>query len=352
MTRLVWLTSRRDLRYRRRRLVIAVVATTMAFALTLLLSGFRDGIDLEVEHTLAALSSDAFLVQAGARGPFTTTVQVDTRAESEVLGIPGVEDGAAVVTVRHSIESPPITDVYLVGARPGAPGMATVRRGRAPRASGEAALDAAAGRRLGQRVRLAGRQFRVVGLLQGVTVWAGVPAMFVTLQDAQQIVFRGLPAATAIAVRGAPRGSLPGLRLVSRRAAVADLKRPLANAITTIDLFRIMLWLVAAAIVGAVLYISSLERSRDFAVFKAFGTGNADLVGTLVVEAVILAAVSAVAAVALSRPLARLFPAVISFPATTLLLVPAVAVAVGLAGSLAGARRAVAVDPALAFASQ
>jgi putative ABC transport system permease protein len=47
--------------------------------------------------------------------------------------------------------------------------------------------------------------------------------------------------------------------------------------------------------------------------------------------------------------LAALFPAVISFPARTLILLPLVALLVGLVGSLAGARRAIAVDPATAF---
>ena len=43
---LIWLARRRDLGWRRRRFVIAVAAITLVLALTLLLSGFRDGIDV------------------------------------------------------------------------------------------------------------------------------------------------------------------------------------------------------------------------------------------------------------------------------------------------------------------
>ncbi len=39
----------------------------------------------------------------------------------------------------------------------------------------------------------------------------------------------------------------------------------------------------------------------------------------------------------------------ISFPARTLVVLPLVALAVGLLGSMAGARRAIVVDPASAF---
>ena len=83
--------------------------------------------------------------------------------------------------------------------------------------------------------------------------------------------------------------------------------------------------------------------------FKAFGTDSADLVGTLMIEAFVLSALSAILSVAVSRVLAALFPAVISFPARTLVVLPLVALVVGLVGSLAGARRAIVVDPASAF---
>ncbi len=329
--------------------MIAVAAITLVLALTLLLSGFRDGIDVETARTVRALGGDSFVVREGVSGPFTTVSQLAEDVTEVVLSLPGVERADPIVSIRHAIESSPVTDVYLVGARPNGLGMPAVSAGRQPRARGEAVLDARAGRKVGDRVALGGRTFDVVGLVRGVTVWAGVPAMFVTLADAQDLVFAGARSATAIVVSGTPQARRVGLSIVDADRARADLKRPLANAITTIDLLRFFLWIVAAAIVGSVLYVSALERSREFAVFKAFGTDSWDLVGTLVVEAFVLSALSAAAAVALSRVLAALFPAVISFPARTMVLLPLVALTVGLVGSLAGARRAIVVDPATAF---
>ena len=349
MSSLVWLVSRRDLGWRRRRFVIAVGAITLVLALTLLLSGFRDGIDVETARTVRALGGQTFVVREGVSGPFTTVSQLDEDVAETVAAFPGVDRADPIVSIRHAIESAPVTDVYLVGARPDGLGTPAVREGRRPRSSGEAVLDDRAGRSVGDVVRLGGRTFEVVGLVRGVTVWAGVPAMFVTLADAQALVFGGTRSATAIVVSGTPQGRRVGLSIIDATEARADLKRPLANAITTIDLLRFFLWIVAAAIVGSVLYVSALERSRDFAVFKAFGTDSADLVGTLMVEAFVLSALSATLAVGLSRLLARVFPAVISFPARTMVLLPLVALAVGLAGSLAGARRAIVVDPASAF---
>ena len=329
---------------------MAVGATTLVLAITLLLSGFRDGFDVETSHTVGALGGTGFVVREGTSGPFTTVAQLDEDLASEVSRQPGVTRAAAIVTIRHAVESSPTTDVYVVGARPGGLGAPQVRRGRPPQAAGEAVLDTRANRQIGDRFRVGGRDFVVVGLVRDTSVWAGVPVMFATLTDTQQLVFAGARSATAIVVQGTPLSLPPGLEALTVAQAETDMKRPLENAIVTIDLLRLFLWVVAAAIVGSVLYVSALERSRDFAVFKAVGSGTGDLVGSLVIEAVVLAALSAAIAVGVSRLLAGLFPAVISFPARTLVLLPLVAVAVGLVGSLAGARRAVTVDPSLAFA--
>ena len=352
MSSLAWMVSVRDLGWRRRRFVIVVAGTTLTFAITLLLSGFRDGFEVETARMVRALGADAFVVRQGVSGPFTTVAQMDARVADQLAYAPGVRRADPVVTVRHRIESSPAIDVYLVGAMPGGLGTPRPRAGRTPRESGEAMLDARAGRRLGDQVRVGERSFTVVGLVRGVSVWAGVPAMFVNLGDAEDLVFGGLPAATTVLTRGVPLPLPPELRMLTPAQARADLERPVANAITTINLLRIFLWVVAVAIVGSVLYISSLERSRDFAVFKAFGTDTGDIVATLVIEAVLLSAVSAAAAAALSRPLSRLFPAVISFPARALLLLPLLALTIGVLGSAAGARRAVTVDPAVAFAAR
>jgi len=349
MTRLAWLVSSRDLRWRWRRFLIALVGTALSLAITLLLSGFREGLDLEARHSLANLGAQGFVVREGNPGPFTTTSLLDAGLAEQVGRLPGVTRADPVVTIHHTIESTPRIDVYLVGAAPGGLGVPPVTEGRPAAAEGEAVVDVRAHRRLGEEFRLGGRAFRVVGRVRGASVWAGVPDVYVTLADAQAVVFGGQPAATAILTRGFPVAALPGTRTLTGEEAREDLQRPLANAVTSIDVLRIMLWIVATAIIGSVLYISALERSRDFAVCKAFGTAASDLVAALGIQALTLTALAAAVALVISRPLAGLFPTVLSLPATTVLVLFLVAALVGLAGSLAGARRALAIDPATAF---
>jgi len=62
-----------------------------------------------------------------------------------------------------------------------------------------------------------------------------------------------------------------GYQTFDRTGAVNDLLRPLKVAVNSISIVAILLWIVVALIVGSVVYLSALERLRDFAVFKAIG---------------------------------------------------------------------------------
>ena len=131
----------------------------------------------------------------------------------------------------------------------------------------------------------------------------------------------------------------------------ADLLRPMANPTKSIDNTRAVMWLVSALIVGAVTYLSVLERLRDFAVFRAVGGSTRSLAFTVCLEAVLASTVAAVLAALLANVLKPFFiiPLDITLPAY--LALPLVGIAVGLLASVVGLRRAVRVDPALAFSS-
>jgi putative ABC transport system permease protein len=102
-------------------------------------------------------------------------------------------------------------------------------------------------------------------------------------------------------------------------------------------------------IVGSVVYLSALERLRDFAVFKAIGAPTRSILAGLALQAVVVALLAAALGVALSRLLEPLFPVTVVVPTRAYLALPVIAIVIALLASVAGLRRAVTVDPALAF---
>jgi putative ABC transport system permease protein len=189
----------------------------------------------------------------------------------------------------------------------------------------------------------------VVGISTGTTFNFGLPTIIVPIADAQKMLFGGQPVATAFMIEGAPSSAPDGLKLMSLADVISDMKRPIKQGAQSIVFINVLLWIVAAGIIGSIVYLSSLERSSDFAVLKATGTSTRSLVVGLALQAIILCATAALAAAVIAKPLGAGFPFDVELSARNYLELPAVAIAVGLLASLAGLRRAVGVDPALAF---
>jgi putative ABC transport system permease protein len=350
----VWLAGIRDLQWRRRRFIIAVFGTALVFALTLLLSGFLESFALEVNRTLDTVDADGYVVQEGRQGPFTSPLPFADEAAKQVAALPGIKLADPLISILQVIDREKDPDIYLMGYRlgpncTGGRGFPKKGHGQPICKSGDAVVDTKLGLKIGDPFSIGGHPLKVVGTVSGQTVLGGRPLVYTTIEDAQAIVFNGLPVVTSVAVLGTPQAVPKGLAYVSRDAAGRDLRRPLADVTKSIGLFRLLLWIVAGAIVGSVVYLSAIERVGDFAVFKATGTSTRDLLAALAVQAVLLSLVASIVAVGLAYLLAPQFPAEVSFPAKLVALLPVVAVIVGLLASIAGLRRAVAVDPALAF---
>ena len=154
---------------------------------------------------------------------------------------------------------------------------------------GAAIVDERLGVDEGDTITLSGMEFEVVAERSGGTYFAGVPTVVAALSDVQRLGFDGRPFATAIVTEGNVDAAPPkGFSVLTNGDVKQDLNRPVAQAKQTIGLIRWLLWAVAAGIVGAILYLSTLERTADFAVFKAIGVSTASLVRGLVGQAIVL----------------------------------------------------------------
>lgn len=347
----MWRIAVRDLQWRRRRFVIAIAATALVFGLTLLMAGASDALHAEVDHISDVVGADSWLVAAGTPGPFTTATAIPVARANDALRLPGVRAADPVVLLHTATRRPAgLKDVNVVGHTLGGLGSPPVSSGRAVRADGEVVADTRLRVAIGDRVTLSHESFRVVGLARGVTYYFGTPTLFVSLSDAQKVAFFGQPLAMGIAMRGIPTAGVPeGLRVVTDHAARVDLARTLKNGSQTIDLINALLWVVAAGIIASIVYLSALERVRDFAVLKATGASSASLYAGLALQAFVLSVAAALVGVIVARAIKPGFPFPIELKATGLLQLAVVAIVISLLSSLAGLRRAVKVDPALAF---
>ena len=345
----MWFISFRDLQYRQRRFVIAILGTGLVFALSLIGSGISASFRAEVVRTMDAIDADAWVIPAGSTGPFTSFSLIPADTARALRGDEGTTKASPIAILHHSfpLEDGPM-DAVIIGVRPNGVGAPPLSAGRSFRSPGEVVVDEAAGLPLNTILEIGQKRVTVVGHTKGLSLNAGAPLIFANLQDLQVAVF-GDRLATAIATRGVPAVVPAGYVAVTDAAARADVLRPFLQAIGTIDLVKMLLWIVAASIIGAMVYLSTLERLRDFAVLRAIGSGARELLGGLAMQAILVTLASAVVAMAAASAMAPFFPMRVEIPLGAYAALPVIATVVGLAASTAGLRRATNVDPALAF---
>jgi putative ABC transport system permease protein len=340
----------RDMQWRRRRLVIAIVSTGLVFAMTLVMTGLANGFHVEAQRTVDSMGVDGFVVKAGAAGPFlgsTPFAEVDV---PRVAAEPGVVAAARLVTAPMTIKEGTATrNSTAFGAPEHGPGMPGVSAGRAPSTPDEVAVSSTLGLNIGDELQVGARILRIVGIVPNSTALAKTPNIFLTTQGLQGLAYDSQPVITSIGIVGTPRQLPDGYQTLDRAAGVNDLMRPLKAASGAITIVAVLLWVVAVLIVGSLVYLSALERLRDFAVFKAIGVPTRSILAGLALQAVVVALLAAVLGAILSQALAPLFPMIVVVPMRGYVVLPLMAIAVGLLASGAGFRRAVAVDPALAF---
>jgi putative ABC transport system permease protein len=343
----MWLISLRDLQWRRRRFVIAVVSAALAFALTLLLEGAMAHLSNESSRIVRLFDADAWVVSRGASGPFTTAQLIPAATKDAVSTAPGVTAASPLLVARATVKS---RDVNVVGYELG--GLTQppkVHAGRQADQRGEAMVDTALGLKVGDDVTVGGMTYPIVGTTTNTTFYFGQSTIFLPIEDVQEAVLAGQPLASAIVTRGTPTSLPDGLVTMTDAAVHKDLSRTLKQSTQTLSIINGLLWLTAAGVIGSIIYLTALERVRDIAVFKATGASGRSVMGGLALEALVLAVLAAVIATLLAFVLAPIFPFQVEIPTKSYVKLLVVAVVVGLLASIAGLRRVARIDPAAAF---
>jgi putative ABC transport system permease protein len=342
-----------DLWFRARQFLIAVIGVGLVLALALALSGLADGFHAEVAESIDAFGASSWVLSSGAQGRVTAFAAFPAADAPAVAHAPGVHRAspvlfapAQVVMVAGVALS---QTVNVVGVQPGGLGDPPVVSGHGLTGADQAVVDSKLGAPVGSALYLGGHGIHVVGTVDNRTLTGGVPLVYMPLATVQKVVTGGKPLITAVVVSGTPANVPAGLVVLSPSSVVADTVGQLRTGVQSIDNTRWLMWLVAAAIVASMLYVAALERKRDFAVLKALGSSSRTLFLSLVLEAVVVTLLAAVLAEILASLMTPLFAQPVDITPDARLVLPLIAVLVGVIASTTALRRVTGADPATAF---
>lgn len=343
----VLLLTLRDLQHRAARFGAVVVGISVVFSLLFLMSGLTEQFHREPRQSVAAFGAEAWLVRDGASGAFTSAATMP----ADTAGLVEGAQAAPVVVGRHSItDGSHQIDVVIAGFEPGGLGEPTLVDGRLPTAPDEVVVDRAAELDIGEEAHIGDETFVVTGHTSGVTLFAGMPFVFMDLPAAQELLYRGQPLASALLLDQVPAQVPDGFTTLTNAEVAEDAMRPLEKPISSVNMIRVLLWFVAAMIIGTMIYLSALERRRDVAVLKAVGGSTVRLGASIALQGALIALAAALIASVLQGLMVPLFPLDVAVPSRAFVQVPVIAVLVALVAGSVGLRKAVRVDPALAFA--
>lgn len=340
--------SLRDLQWRRRRFTIAILAAALAFGLALVMSGTDHSLKQEGVRTVRMFSSDQWLVADDVSGPFTTSQLLPETIIDQVSNQPGVEWASPMLLGRTVIGE---RDVNVVGYGPGERSLpANVADAMANSTMRGAVVDSTLpGVSVGDTISIGGRSITVAAEVSDTAFSWGAPTVFLPIDDVQQLLFAGQPVVTTVRVDGQLDTIPTGTTTLTDQQVRHDFDRVLQSTSETMSLMNVLLWLMAAGILAAMVYVGVLERLRDFATLKATGATNRSLVGGLLGQAIVLAMAAGLVSVGISQALTPMFPFEVVIPSAAYTQLAIVTVVVGTLASLAGLRRVARIDPALAF---
>lgn len=344
--------SLRDLQWRRRRFTIVVLVASMAFGLGLVMSGVMNQMQREGENTVALFGADKWVVADGVGGPFTSSQLLDGRLAEQIASAPDVTSASPLIIGRTIVGE---VDVNIVGYDPDSPLLPDKLARARDRTGGDGAIaDVTLHRAIGDEIALGGQSIPITALVEDTAFFFSAPTVFLPLPDVQRLLFAGQDVVSTVMIQGRidpATSAVDGVPLdvLTNTDVRADFDRVLRSTTDTIGIINILLWLMAAGIVAAIVYVGVLERTREFATLKAMGTTNRSLFGGLVLQAAAIAIVSALASVVVAWAVSPMFGFPVTVPLDAYLRLPIVAVVVGTLASLAGIRKITHIDPALAF---
>ncbi len=351
----------RDVQYRKARFVLAILGVSLLFMLILIMDGIATGMKNWTIQYLKDTKADAWAIQSDTEGPFTGYSIMPENTVDKMKKIEGVKRAdPLILTMQNTKVGGANERIYLIGHKSDSiVEPKKLKEGRQIKGEKEAVVDESLKIKIGKKLKIAGQSLKVVGKSKNTTYTFNTPIVFVSLKDAQEILYNKQSVVNTVALH-----KESGYSLSSTLNEVNDLKRvdtktqskmlddvlkQVDEPMGAISFLRNIFWMVGALIISMIVYVTAVERTQDFAVFKAIGATNGYVTRQVLSQALLISIIAALVGSGLAVLLAPAFPIKMTIQTATLISTPLIAIVVSALSSLAAIRKAISVDPVVAF---
>jgi putative ABC transport system permease protein len=390
----------KDIRRHVGKFVATVIGVGMLLGIVLVMNGIYRGNIFDGVWLIENTAADLWVVELGRGGPFNESSRLPSDAHKSVAAAPGVARASPFIAYAAQREVAGVSQQFTIvgydvfGGLGGPGRLVAGRRLEAPH--WEAVADSRLSLKLQDRFRLGNHEYHVVGLTRGAVDPAGNPVMYLSLPDAQEVLYQqdshALVAAraanakrleragyspaeaakllplvaastatvNAVLVQAQPGADLDALRSHIERwlhfsayttAEERDLmlEGRLKKMSAVLGLFRSLLVIVSIVIIALIVYVLTIEKIRPIATLKLIGAPNRVIVRMILEQSLTLTLGSFTVAYALMSLARDRFPRTLILLPEEILITFAVMLAGGVLASFLAIWRALRAPPALAL---
>jgi putative ABC transport system permease protein len=369
-----------DIKYKFGRFVLTCLGLSLLLAVVITMAAMNRGQIEDATALVRAIGADLWIVEADTVGPFAESSRIPGDTREIVARIDGVSEAGAITLQNVQLDrSGRKLRLQVVGYEPGRPGgPVQIAAGREiTRSHYELIADRQTGLKVGETVRLGRNDYTVVGETRGVVTLSGDSIVYMSLRDAQQLLFELTPpAARREAARGAQREQTNLVNAVVARlmpdvpsdevaevihrwkhlSVLTDQQQQNFLTVNVIErarrqlgTFMAILTLVSIVIIALIIYTLTMDKIREIATLKLIGAPNRTIVGLILQQALLMGLASYVAGTALVYAFKSWFPRRIVMLPEDLAAMFGIVVIVCLLASVLGVRAALRVDPGRAL---
>ncbi len=318
----------KDLRHSFTRFALTVFGVSMLVTATVGMQGMYRGIVFEALLIIDAIGADMWVVEGGRFGPFAEPSSLPGNLDRRVAGVQGVALARrfANFNQQYVIQGKPVRmSVVGIDFPADVGGWIPLIAGRSFQAMhNEAIADRSMGLRLGDVVRLGRDDFTIVGIASGQVDMAGDPMIYLTVSDIQSAGFLLPSEAVLLNQQAKGRFKMGGVEASGISAVLVTLNAGADASIVQerirrwgdvtvltrdeqhevllggrlyklriqILSFTVMTLIISCAVIALTVYTMTVEKTRQIALLKLIGARDGMITGMIMVQALIIGALS------------------------------------------------------------
>ncbi len=372
----------KDMRYRRTRVILTSVGITVLVSLILLLGGIMHGMRIQAQQYVKSTGADIWISAEGSGGAFIGFSLL-------------IEENMAPLNASQDLEKGSVSPLIFAQARPLIRGKSTkaiivgymadklggptgVIEGKMFQSSkfedyrpedpvpDEVIVDEKMGIQIGEQITIGTDTLRVVGKTKSLMFVLDTPLLFMDIRVAQKVLLGNYPRVNMMIAKSKP-SVIPGktnqAATISANLDASDaieartVKQTLDDIIgyyvdepmKAVQFLRVMLWIASGLLIGMITYVTMLEKTQEIGVLKAIGGSNQYVMSLLLKQVAIISVIGVSLGFCLSYIFAAAAPIFVAINFTESIIVAVISIIVCCGSGYLAARRAIGVDPMIAF---